>query len=76
MRRYGRKKQGHMAEKYCHNKKKIGEEKTKTREDKQKKMIKLQFFQNCHFWTTITKRPAHSIFWCMVIPLGPQPVYA
>ena len=37
-------------------KKKIGEEKTKTREDKQKKMIKLQFFSKLPFLDNYNKK--------------------
>ena len=56
MRRYGRKKQGHMAEKYCHNKKKIGEEKTKTREDKQKKNDQTPIFSKLPFLDNYNKK--------------------
>ena len=64
-----------VTEKCCYNKFLIdffwGDEKTKTRKDK--KMVKLYFlfFLKIASFGHILKKPTHSCFDCMVIPLSP-----
>ena len=44
------------------------------RQDKRKEWSNLNSFQNYPFWAYI-KEIITFIFWCMVIPLGPQLIY-
>ena len=44
----------------------------KTREDK--RTVKLEFFQNCPFWT-YNKKIRTFTFWCMVIPIDPHSLF-